>query len=92
MGEVFHAYLMRETGIRETGWIDGHKEGLIEGHKEGLIEGREEGELNHLVQLIHRKKQKSKTRNQIIEELELDEEAIEILDNFENFTYLLEGQ
>ena len=76
----WHMALMRETGIRETGCIDGRKV------------GREEGELRRIVQQIHRKKQKSKTREQIIEELELDEESIKILDNFENFSYLLEGQ
>ena len=69
--------LMRETGIRETGWIDGRKV------------GREEGELRRIVQQIHRKKQKSKTREQIIDELEMNADDIEILDNFENYTHLL---
>ena len=53
------------------------------------VEGYEEGELKQLVQLIHKKKLKSKSREQIIEELEMDETNIEILDNFDAYTHLL---
>jgi len=48
-------------------------------------EGREEGVTANLVNLIYRKKQKHKTREQIIDELELDEHEIEILDHFNEY-------
>ena len=37
-----------------------------------------------LVELIHKKKLKKKTREQIVEELDLDASGIEILDNFDS--------
>ena len=40
---------------------------------------------------IHRKMQKQLTRQQIINELEMDEEDIEVLDNFEAYKHLLDG-
>jgi hypothetical protein len=48
-----------------------------------------EGELGKLIDLIHRKILKNKTREQIIDELELNEAEIEILDKFEQYIYLL---
>ncbi|MCL1918568.1 MAG: hypothetical protein FWG14_09680 [Peptococcaceae bacterium] len=52
-------------------------------------EGREEGELEKLIGLIHRKMLKNKTREQIADELELNEAEAEILENFDKYTYLL---
>ena len=52
-------------------------------------EGRVEGQLQTLIDLIYRKTLKSKTREQIIDELELDEEGIQILDNFDSYTHFL---
>ena len=52
-------------------------------------EGKEEGQLLNLIKLIQRKIHKSKTRDQIIDELELDEQEIKILDNFETYMHML---
>lgn len=52
-------------------------------------ETRREAKIEQLVGQIHRKKHKMKTREQIIEELELEPEQIEILDNFEAYRHLL---
>ena len=52
-------------------------------------EGREEGRYIFLLNLIDKKKHKNKTREQIIDELELDENEIEILDNFEGKAHLI---
>ena len=57
--------------------------------REGRKEGRQEGRLAILVDLIHRKMQKQLSRQQIINELEMDEDDIKVLDNFENYKYLL---
>ena len=51
--------------------------------------GLDDGHLKRLIQLIHRKKLKLKTREQIIDELELDEEDIELLDDFDSYSHLL---
>jgi hypothetical protein len=60
-----------------------------EGRVEGRVEGKVEGKVEKLINQIYRKKQKMKTRRQIIDELELDDTEIEILDNFDKYTYLL---
>ena len=39
---------MREEGIRESGWIDGHAEGRVEGRVEGHAEGHVKGTTNGL--------------------------------------------
>ena len=57
-----------------------------EGHEEGL----EQGELKQLVRQIHKKKLKSKSRQQIIDELEMDESNIDVLDNFDSYAHLLQ--
>ena len=57
--------------------------------EEGLEQGLEQGQLKHLVFLINRKKLKAKTREQIIDELEMDEAGINILDNFDSYVHLL---
>ena len=64
----------REEGVRIT----------------AMEEGLEQGQLKKLVNQIQRKKLKSKTRQQIIDELELDEDDIEVLNNFERYTHLLD--
>ncbi|MCL1790491.1 MAG: hypothetical protein FWG40_03890 [Peptococcaceae bacterium] len=63
------------------------KKGWLE---EKRREGREEGELRVLVHLIHRKMLKNKTREQIIEELELNDAEVKILDRFDEYANLLE--
>jgi len=52
-------------------------------------EGLEQGQLKHLVFQINRKILKAKTREQIIDELEMDEDGINILDNFDSYIHLL---
>ena len=52
-------------------------------------EARADALLEKLVKLIHRKKLKMKTREQIIDELELEPDEIEILDNFELYQHLI---
>lgn len=54
-------------------------EAMEEGLKEGLEQGREEGRIVVLLNKIHRKTLKSKTREQIIDELEMSEDEIKIL-------------
>ena len=76
-----------EEELIEDAMFEGKKEGMKEGMKQGMKQGR----LETLVRQVHRKMQKHLTRQQIINELELDEEDIEILDNFENYKYLLDG-
>ena len=51
--------------------------------------GKAEGKLEKLVTQIHKKKLKEKSREQIIDELELDINEVEILDNFEKYLYLI---
>ena len=65
------------------------KQAEIIWREESKEEGREEGKLENLVKLIYKKKLKLKTREQIIDELELEESEIQILDNFDKYTYLL---
>ena len=65
---------------------DGIREDAL---RQGLEQGLEQGRIQTIAQLIHNKKLKSKTREQIIDELELDEAQIKILDNFESYTHLL---
>ena len=48
-----------------------------------------EAELRQIVRLIDRKKNKMKTREQIIDELELEPEQFKILDNFESYRHLI---
>ena len=52
-------------------------------------ETRREARIEELITLIHRKKLKMKTREQIINELELDTNQVEILDNFEAYQHLI---
>jgi len=61
---------------------EGREEGWEEGREEGWKKGKEEGRLSKLIKLIQIKKQKNKTREQIIDELEMDETDIEILDSW----------
>jgi hypothetical protein len=74
---------------REEGRREGKLEGKLEGEAIGITKGIPKGELKNLIMLIHRKKLKNKTRDQIIAELELEGAEIETLDNFDNYTYLL---
>ena len=60
-----------------------------ETRREAKYEGKIEGKIEHLVGQIHRKKLKMKTREQIIDELELEPEQVEILDNFDDYRYLI---
>ena len=55
----------------------------------GVAEGIEIGELKSLVKSIHKKTLKNKSREQIIDGLELDIKEIEILDNLGKYMYLL---
>ena len=77
-----------KEGIEE-GMEKGREEGIVEGLEKGREEGREEGTLRRLVDQINRKKLKNKTREQIIDELEMRDSDIKVLDQFENYTYLL---
>jgi len=52
-------------------------------------EARAEARLEQLVKQIYKKKLKLKTREQIIDELELEPDEIEILDNFELYEHLI---
>ena len=70
-----------EEMVRAEAWEDG----LEEGRQVGL----QEGHIVSIIKQIHRKLLKSKTRAQIIEELELDEDDIKILDNFDSYKHLL---
>jgi hypothetical protein len=60
-----------------------------DGRQEGIEIGEQKGAVVKLVGQIIKKLNKSKTRQQIIDELELEGHDIEILDNYENYTYLL---
>lgn len=60
-----------------------------EGRQEGLIEGLVEGSLKRLILSIHRKLAKKKSREQIIDELELDDRDIMVLDNYDSYAHLL---
>lgn len=62
---------------------------LAKAKEEGVERGLEQGQLKQLVFLIHRKLLKSKTREQIIDELEMDEDGIRVLDNFDSYVHLL---
>ena len=57
-----------------------------------IIVAKQEGSIVKLITLIYKKKLKNKTREQIIDDLGLEEADIEILDNYEKYTYLLNGQ
>ncbi|MCL1791252.1 MAG: hypothetical protein FWG40_07840, partial [Peptococcaceae bacterium] len=81
-----------KKGWLEEKWKEGRKEGLEIGMEEGMEKGREEGTLRRLVDQINRKKLKNKTREQIIDELEMKDSDIKVLDQFENYTYLLDGK
>jgi predicted transposase YdaD len=61
-----------------------------EGREEGIELGEKRGEIVKLLKLIQAEKTKNKTREQIIDELELDEAGIEILDHFDDYLYLLQ--
>ena len=65
------------------------EEVLLEEREEGRVEGRLEGEIRRLLNQISKKQLKKKTREQIIDELELDTNGIEILDNFNDYSHLL---
>ena len=61
-----------------------------EGRRITAIEmGMEQGQLIRLLRLIQRKRLKFKTREQIICDLDLEEEEIKILDDFESYERLL---
>ena len=75
---------IEDYDVQET-----RREARLEGIQEGLLEGKQEGMIEQLVKLIHRKKLKMKTREQIIDELELEPGQVEILDNFEAYRHLL---
>jgi len=68
---------------------DAKKVWLEEGREEGREEGLEEGVISNIVKLICRKLSKKKTREQIIDELDLDESEIKILDNISDYTEYL---
>jgi hypothetical protein len=63
----------------------GLKIGEKRGQKRGLLIGEKRGEILRLITLIERKRAKGKTREAIIEELEMDPEEIDILDNLEAY-------
>ena len=70
----------REEGVRITA--------MEEGLEQGLKQGLEQGQHKQLIKLIRHKKLESKSRQQIINELGLDEDDIKILDSFEDYTHL----
>jgi hypothetical protein len=69
--------------------IDGLELLIEEEHKIGREEGIEKGDLKRLISLIDKKLLKHKTREQIIDELEIDASEIDILDNLEKYKELL---
>ena len=80
---------LKEWGIRQTAIEEGLEEGLTKGMAQGLEQGLEQGQIKRLVFQIHRKKLKNKSREQIIDELEMDEDSLNILDNFDSYLHLL---
>ena len=72
---------MREEGRRITA--------IEMGMEQGIKQGIEQGRLVHLLTSIQRKRLKSKTREQIIGELELEGDEIKILDDFESYEHML---
>jgi len=67
--------------LTEEMLLEERQEGHQEGHQEGLIAGK--------LLLIYRKLLKQKNREQIIDELELDDQDIIILDNFDSYAHLM---
>jgi len=65
------------------------EEARLEARAEGREQGLEQGQLKSLVSQIHRKKLKGKTREQIIDELEMDESNFRLIDDFDSYTNLL---
>ena len=72
---------LREEGRRITA--------IEQGIEQGIEKGLEQGRLVKLLGLIQRKKIKLKTREQIINDLELEVDEIKILDDFESYEHLL---
>ena len=76
---------LREEGRR----ITAIEEGIEKGMEKGMEQGMRQGRIIQLVSSIQRKRLKSKTREQIINDLELEEDEIKILDDFESYKHLL---
>ena len=89
--EYFLWYMnrLREEGRRITAIEMGIEQGIEQGKVLGIKQGLEQGRLVQLLSSIERKRLKAKTREQIIHELDLEENEIAILDNFESYKHLL---
>ena len=89
--EYFLWYMnrLREEGRRITAIEMGMEQGMKQGMKQGMEQGMEQGQLVRLLTLIQRKRLKFKTREQIINDLDLEEEEIKVLDDFESYKHLL---
>jgi hypothetical protein len=87
--EYMHAILDDELLMK----VEGSEKFMVKLSEEILLEerqeGREEGGTAKLIKLIHKKKAKMKTREQIIDELELDEAETIILDHYDEYLFLL---
>jgi hypothetical protein len=66
------------------------KRALEVAREEGREEGREDGEVRKLLKQIIAKRRKLKTREHIIDELELSASDIAVLDRFDEYAYLLQ--
>jgi predicted transposase/invertase (TIGR01784 family) len=80
---------LEEKGL-EQGREQGLEQGLERGLEQGLEQGLNRGLLLRLIRQIDVKIQKNKSRAQIIDELELDEEGITVLDHLEEYRALAE--
>ena len=80
---------LREEGRRITAVEMGMAQGIAQGLEKGMQQGMQQGQLVRLIGLIQRKRLKFKTREQIISDLDLEEDEIKILDDFESYKHLL---
>jgi hypothetical protein len=86
MNAIADDALLMKIGGTEKAMYKLTEEDLMEEREEG----RAEGKLIILLDLIMKKRDKMKSREQIINELELGADEIKILDNFDEYAHLLE--
>ncbi|MDR1061519.1 MAG: Rpn family recombination-promoting nuclease/putative transposase [Clostridiales bacterium] len=103
--DVLYKKLKKLPRVRDDveGFIQGMKEGdggdmtyaiermLDELEERGIEKGVDRGMLLRLIKLIDVKIQKNKSREQIIDELEMDEESVKVLDHLEEYRALAES-
>jgi predicted transposase YdaD len=59
--------------------------GILVGEAKGEARGKDKGYLQTLIRLIEKKLAKNRTRDEIINELELEEADIKVLDNLDTY-------